>query len=112
MVKAIFQRIRDIPRWEVRRDLIAGCLRTAGGDSSIQRILVVERDLVRSGRLSPREYARLMGLGEDYVLPANAIEVYNLLGDGVVAPVVRHPAEHVLEPILQASGVGLRLAAE
>ena len=36
-------------------------------------------------------------------LPVNTIEALTLAGDGVVVPVVRRLAEHILEPILQAS---------
>jgi site-specific DNA-cytosine methylase len=56
----------------------------------------------RTRRLSRRECARLMGLGDDYVLPANDVEAFNLVGDGLVLPVVRHLATHVLEPILKS----------
>lgn len=41
-----------------------------------------------------------MGLPEEYVLPKNYNEAYHLTGDGVVVPVVRHLAEHIIEPIL------------
>ena len=42
-----------------------------------------------------------MGLPDSYVLPANPIEALSLVGDGVVVPVVRHLAEHILEPLLE-----------
>jgi DNA (cytosine-5)-methyltransferase 1 len=57
---------------------------------------------VRSRLLSPREAARLMGLPDDYRLPGNYNDAYGLMGDGVVVPVVRHLAEHILEPVLRA----------
>jgi hypothetical protein len=41
-----------------------------------------------------------MGLPEDYVLPENYNEAYHLVGDGVVVPVIRFLAAHILEPIL------------
>ena len=44
-----------------------------------------------------------MGISDDYVLPANYNEAYDLMADGVVVPVVRFLAEHILEPVLQAS---------
>lgn len=72
--------------------------------------MIVEGALVRSRLLSPREAARLMGLPEDYVLPSNYNDAYGLVGDGVVAPVVRFLAVHVLEPILQASTAATRRA--
>jgi DNA (cytosine-5)-methyltransferase 1 len=44
-----------------------------------------------------------MGLPDSYKWPANTNEALGLMGDGVVAPVVRHLAANILEPILQAS---------
>jgi DNA (cytosine-5)-methyltransferase 1 len=87
-------------RAEVRFDDIAGCLRTPGGGSSRQVIIVVEGESVRSRLLSPREAARLMGLSDEYMLPARYNDAYHVAGDGVCVPVVRHIAEHLLEPIL------------
>ena len=42
-----------------------------------------------------------MGLPDSYILPQNYNEAYHLTGDGVVVPVVRHIAAHILEPVLQ-----------
>jgi DNA (cytosine-5)-methyltransferase 1 len=89
-------------RAEVRFDDIAGCLRTPGGGSSRQTLVVVEGKTVRTRLISPREAARLMGLAEEYKLPANYNDAYKLAGDGVVVPVVRHLAEYILEPLLAA----------
>jgi len=89
-------------RAEVRFDDVAGCLRTPGGGSSRQTILIVEGQRVRSRLLSPREAARLMGLPEDYPLPKRYNDAYKLAGDGVAVPVVRHLAKHLLEPLLKA----------
>lgn len=90
-------------RAEVRFDDIAGCLRTPAGGSSRQTILLVEGRKVRSRLLSPRESARLMGLPERYLLPQKYNEAYHLTGDGVVVPVVRFLAKHLLEPLVAAS---------
>ena len=92
-----------VQRAEVRFDDISGCLRTPVGGSSRQTILIVEGERIRSRLLSPREAARLMGLPDSYILPKNYNEAYHLAGDGVVVPVVRFLAEHLLEPIV-ASG--------
>ncbi|MDE2595534.1 MAG: DNA cytosine methyltransferase [Sphingomonadales bacterium] len=108
-VGTIYKRTRldtrgqKVQRAEVRFDDIAGCLRTPGGGSSRQLILVVEGNSVRSRLISSRETARLMGLPEDYLLPEKYNEAYHLMGDGVVVPVVRHLAEQIFEPILQAT---------
>ncbi|WP_294538482.1 DNA cytosine methyltransferase [uncultured Rhodoblastus sp.] len=88
-------------RAEVRFDGMAGCLRTPGGGSSRQTLLEVEGESIRSRLLSPREAARLMGLPDSYLLPANAGKAYKLCGDGLCVPVVRHLAAHLLEPLLR-----------
>lgn len=93
---------RKVQRAEVRFDDVAGCLRTPAGGSSRQRLLIVEGDRIRSRLISPRETARLMGLPDSFELPAQNSEAYRLTGDGVVVPVVRHLAAHLLEPIVDA----------
>lgn len=91
-------------RAEVRFDDVAGCLRTPGGGSSRQTLLIVEGASIRSRLISPRETARLMGLAEGYKLPGRYNDAYHLTGDGVVAPVVRHLAAHLFEPLLKGDG--------
>jgi len=106
VVGAVYRRTRPdrtggkIQRAEVRFDDVAGCLRTPAGGSSRQTIMVVKGDIARSRLLSPREAARLMGLPEDYPLPPRYNDAYHLAGDGLVVPVVRHLAAHVIEPLL------------
>jgi DNA (cytosine-5)-methyltransferase 1 len=106
VVGAVYRRTRPDEngikrqRAEVRFDDVAGCLRTPAGGSSRQIILVVEGKTVRSRLLSPREAARLMGLGDDYMLPERYNHAYHVCGDGVCVQVVRHIAQHVLEPAL------------
>jgi DNA (cytosine-5)-methyltransferase 1 len=106
MVGTIYKRTRPneegtrSQRAEVRFDEVAGCLRTPGGGSSRQTILVVEGRRISSRLLAPREAARLMGLPESYVLPTNYNDAYHLAGDGVVVPVVRHLASYIIEPLL------------
>lgn len=90
---------RKAQRAEVRFDEVAGCLRTPAGGSSRQVIMVVDGYRVRSRLISARETARLMGLDDSYVLPRRYNDAYHLTGDGVVAPVVRHLARHIFEPL-------------
>jgi len=87
-------------RAEVRFDDIAGCLRTPGGGSSRQTILIVKRDSIKSRLLSPREAARLMGLDDAFILPSRYNDAYHIAGDGVCVPVVRFLANRILEPVL------------
>ncbi len=99
-----FRRVREgLQRMEVRFDGIAGCLRTSVGGSSRQSLMFVDGDDLQSRLLSTREAARLMGLPESYRLPVRYNQAYHLLGDGVAAPVVRHLAAHLLEPLTSAS---------
>lgn len=110
-IGAVYKRTRHengvkVQRAEVRFDL-AGCLRTPGGGSSRQTIMVVENGGVRSRLISARETARLMGLPEEYLLPARYNDAYHLTGDGVAVPVVRHIGEWVLEPVLTQPGVSV-----
>lgn len=91
---------RKAQRTEIRFDGVAGCLRTPVGGSSRQLVVVVEGQTVRSRLLSGREAARLMGLPDDYILPANYNEAYHLAGDGVVVPVVRFLSQTIFEPVL------------
>jgi DNA (cytosine-5)-methyltransferase 1 len=99
-------------RAELRWDGVAGCLRTPGGGSSRQTILVVDGPNVRSRLLSPREAARLMGLPESYKLPPRYNDAYHVAGDGLVVPVVRHLAMHLLDPLIAASFAEYAVAAE
>ena len=73
--------------------------------------MIVEGDPVRSRLLSPREAARLMGLPDDYKLPANYNDAYGLIGDGVV-PVVRHLSQHFLLPLIKTEAGTSDLEAE
>ena len=118
MVGGIYKRTRldeegnKVQRAEVRFDDISGCLRTPVGGSSRQTIVIVEgENRIRSRLLSTREAARFMGLPDTYVLPKNYNEAYHLAGDGVVVPVVRFLAAHVLEPLLKPPVVEKRRKA-
>ena len=104
-VGAVFRRTRPsadgpVQRAEARFDGLAGCLRTPGGGSSRQFVLIAEGGEVRARQLSPREAARLMGLSDDYRLPARSTNALHLLGDGVAVPVVRRLSQELLLPLI------------
>ncbi len=94
-------------RAEVRFDEVAGCLRTPGGGSSRQTIMIIEGTKVRSRLLSPREAAALMGLPNTYELPVRYNDAYKLAGDGVAVPVVRFLASSVFQPVLRKNRLAL-----
>ncbi len=115
-VGAVYRRTRiengqRIQRAEIRFDGLAGCLRTPGGGSSRQTIMIVHDQTIKSRLLSPRETARLMGLPDDYVLPVNYNEALHLTGDGVAVPVVRFLSANLIEPILNGTPASLAIAA-
>jgi DNA (cytosine-5)-methyltransferase 1 len=85
---------------EARFDGLAGCLRTPGGGSSRQFLIVIAGDETRTRLLNPREAARLMGLPDAYVLPGRATDALHLVGDGVAPPVVRFLSERLLLPLV------------
>lgn len=117
MVGCVYKRTRAAgdgvkrQRAEVRFDGIAGCLRTPGGGSSRQSIMVVDGDKVRTRLLSPREAARLMGLDDGYKLPPRYNDAYHIAGDGVCAPLVRYLAAELLEPALAANRIAIDILA-
>lgn len=102
---------RKVQRAEVRFDDVSGCLRTPAGGSSRQVIVMVNGNTVKARLISSRETARLMGLPDEYMLPANYNEAYHLTGDGVVVPVVRFLAANIFEPILEMSQARTLVAA-
>lgn len=105
VVGAAFRRVRleqgqKVQRLELRFDGLAGCLRTPSGGSSRQYVIVCDGGAVRARRLTGRECARLMGVGEEYVLPSSENAALKLMGDAVAVPVVRALTEGLLLPAL------------
>ena len=105
-VGAMFRRMREAEqRVEVRFDGLAGCLRTPGGGSSRQAVIVVGGGRARTRLLNAREGARLMGLGDDYRLPPSQVAALKVIGDGVAAPVAGWLARGLIEPLAQAARI-------
>lgn len=96
--RTAYRRMRNgVPRWEIRPDDIAGCLRTARGGSSRQAVVSVRGGHVRVRWMTPREYAKLMGAPEYLIDGATDNEVYSGFGDAVCVPAVRWLAENCLQ---------------
>jgi DNA (cytosine-5)-methyltransferase 1 len=103
-IGAGFRRMRLVEgqkqqRFEVRFDGLAGCVRTPGGGSSRQFVMHIEDNAVRTRSLTPRETARLMGLSDDFPLPAAQGHALHVTGDGVAVPVARFLSENLLAPL-------------
>lgn len=89
-------------RAEVRNDNKAGCLRTARGGSSRQMLIAVGKGTVKMRHMTPREYARLQGVPDDYPLPENTIQALTGFGDAVCVPVISWVAANILNPLSEA----------
>ena len=73
---------------ELRDDGLAGCLRTPTGGSSRQLLVEVGPNHTRVRYMTPREYARLMGVPETFVFPTNTRDALYGFGDAVAVPVI------------------------
>ena len=87
-------------RMETRFDGVAGCLRTPRGGSSRQVVVRCGRGSVRVRFMTPREYARLQGVGEDYDVGDSTGAALFGFGDAVCVPAVRWIAKNYINPFV------------
>jgi DNA (cytosine-5)-methyltransferase 1 len=92
------RRRHDLQRVEVRKDDTAGCLRTARGGSSRQLLVEAGNDHIKMRLMTPREYARLQGVPDDYPIPKNANQALTGFGDAVCVPLITWIAKNILTP--------------
>ena len=98
----VYRRTRQgISFAELRTDGVAGCLRTPRGGSSKQIVICAGFGKWSVRLLTPREYARLQGVGEHFVLPENANKGYFAMGDAVCVPAIKFISNHILTPAYQ-----------
>ncbi|NUT47702.1 MAG: DNA (cytosine-5-)-methyltransferase [Saccharothrix sp.] len=102
VLRTAYRRTRDgIPRWEIRNDEVAGCLRTARGGSSKQALVRIAKGKVRVRWMTSREYASLMG-AEEYKLDGlRDNQALFGFGDAVVVDVVEWLGNHYLMPLIK-----------
>ncbi len=102
--RTAYRRTRNgVPVWEIRRDAIAGCLRTARGGSSKQAVVQVGAGSLRVRWMTAKEYARLQGVPDyrlDSVTESQALFGF---GDAVCVPVVQWIGKEYLLPALAAA---------
>ena len=90
---------------EIRKDEIAGCLRTPRGGSARQYLIKAGYGRAYVRLLSPRECARLMG-ADDFPIHVSVHRALFGFGDAVVVPVISWLAGNCLNPLYE------KLAAE
>lgn len=88
-------------RAEVRKDDIAGCLRTAVGGSSKQFILRAGGGLIRMRTMTPREYARLQGVPDIFPITVDTNQALTGFGDAVCVPTISWISHHALDPLVE-----------
>lgn len=108
--RTAYRRMREgVPRWELRSDGIAGCLRTSRGGSSRQAVVVLGQGVVRVRWMTPQEYASLMGAPDFPIDGVKDHHAYSGFGDAVCTPVVEWLASNYIVPLL-ASTAGEKVA--
>lgn len=97
---AAFRRTRKgTPMVELRRDGLAGCLRTSRGGSARQILFKAGEGKYSARLLTPRECARLMG-ADDYKIAVPVGQALFGFGDAVCVPVIEWIAEYYLNPLV------------
>lgn len=98
----VFRRMRKgISTAEMRTDGIAGCLRTPRGGSSKQILIQAGYGECKVRLLNPREYARLQGVRDSFILPDNMNKSFFAMGDAVCVPVIKFLSNKVLSPAFE-----------
>ncbi|QSV17336.1 DNA cytosine methyltransferase [Photobacterium ganghwense] len=93
----VYRRVRNsISMAELRTDGIAGCLRTPKGGSSKQILVAAGNGKVRVRFLTPREYARLQGVDDSFILSKNDTKAYFAMGDAVCVPALTWLSKNIL----------------
>jgi DNA (cytosine-5)-methyltransferase 1 len=99
----MYRRVRSgAQKAELRKDGLAGCLRTARGGSSRQMLVRAGQRTIKMRLMTPREYARLQGVPEDYPLPLQVNQALTGFGDAVCVPVIVWIAENILNPLAKS----------
>lgn len=98
--RTVYRRRRQgFQRAEVREGDTAGCLRTARGGSSRQIVVMAGCGQIRMRHMTPREYARLQGVPDEYPVPRNVIQALTGFGDAVCVPAIKWIGINVLNPL-------------
>ncbi|MEU0550617.1 DNA (cytosine-5-)-methyltransferase [Micromonospora sp. NPDC005979] len=100
--RTAYRRTRQgVAVWELRKDSIAGCLRTTGGGSSKQALIRLGNGSRAIRWMTPREYANLMGAHDYKLLAGTPNQQLFGFGDAVVVDVVEWLGNNYLLPVLR-----------
>jgi DNA (cytosine-5)-methyltransferase 1 len=100
--RTFFRRRREgQQRAEVRDDDLSGCLRTAVGGSGKQFLIRAGEGDIKMRAMTPREYARLQGVPDEYPITTNGVQALTAFGDAVCVPAISWIAKQVLNPLAE-----------
>ncbi len=100
---SMYRRVREgKQRAELRKDGLAGCLRTARGGSSRQMLVRAGKGDIYMRVMTPREYARLQGVPDSYPVPSQVNQALTGFGDAVCVPVITWIALNILNPLVMS----------
>lgn len=100
--RTAYRRTRQgVAMWELRKDGIAGCLRTTGGGSSKQALVRLGKGSKAIRWMTPREYANLMGAHDYKLLAGTPNQQLFGFGDAVVVDVIEWIGNNYLLPVLR-----------
>src|SRR5688500_3006697 len=100
--RTFFRRRREgQQRAEVRDDDLSGCLRTAIGGSGKQFLVKAGKGSIIMRAMTPREYARLQGVPDEYPIIVNGVQALTGFGDAVCVPAISWIARHILNPLAE-----------
>jgi DNA (cytosine-5)-methyltransferase 1 len=107
--RTFYRRRRNgVQRAEVRDDDLSGCLRTAVGGSGRQFLIQAGNGIIKMRTMTPREYARLQGVPDEYKITASDVQALTGFGDAVCVPAISWIAEFVLNPLAATFGLDLK----
>ncbi|MGI0490453.1 DNA cytosine methyltransferase [Alkalinema pantanalense CENA528] len=102
----MYRRVRKgHQRAELRKDGLAGCLRTIRGGSSRQMLVRAGQGVIKMRLMTVREYARLQGVPDSYPLPFHGNRALTGFGDAVCVPVITWIAGNILNPLVRSMSV-------
>lgn len=100
--RTFFRRRREEQqRAEVRDDDLSGCLRTAVGGSGKQFLIQAGKGSIKMRAMTPREYARLQGVPDEYPIHVNGVQALTGFGDAVCVPAISWIAKYILNPLAE-----------
>lgn len=101
---SVYRRTRNgKPMAELRTDGYAGCLRTPRGGSSKQILISAGNGSWKVRFLTSREYARLQGVRDSFILPENENKGYFAMGDAVCVPVIEYISNNILDILFDSN---------